>query len=246
MGCAMLAFYFSASRLTKIKMDRKREIGAGYEEANGRNWVQVFCNAGVPTIYAIIFGILSGFQDVPITTMLPSNNWWMTFLSCAVVGYYSCCCGDTWASEVGVFSKDDPWLVTTFKQVPRGTNGAVSPLGLIMSAAGGAFVGLAYYLVALSSPTLINQGFFKVAASEWWLIGVGLASGFVGSFIDSIIGATIQFTGYDSVKQKIVTKPGPNVKHISGYRILDNNAVNIVAATCTSCLCGLVMCYFLC
>eukprot|EP01025_Chloroclados_australasicus_P009219 TRINITY_DN13548_c0_g3_i1.p1 TRINITY_DN13548_c0_g3~~TRINITY_DN13548_c0_g3_i1.p1 ORF type:complete len:235 (-),score=21.71 TRINITY_DN13548_c0_g3_i1:30-692(-) len=73
MGGILLAFYFSASKLTKIKQEKKQKIGAGYEEGDGRNWLQVFCNAGVPTVLAVLFGLLTGFKDVPFSKMLWQN-----------------------------------------------------------------------------------------------------------------------------------------------------------------------------
>jgi uncharacterized membrane protein len=50
---------------------------------------------------------------------------------------------------VGVLSTGDPILVTHLRRVPRGTNGAISLLGTAASVAGGAAIGLVFYLAGL-------------------------------------------------------------------------------------------------
>ena len=93
--------------------------------------------------------------------------------------------------------------------VKPGTNGGVTFLGFVASGAGGLAVGLAFWLGA----------------------------GFVGSLIDSCLGATIQFSGYCCEKRRMVSKPGPSVTKVSGINVLSNSAVNFVsAAICAAAL----------
>ena len=49
--------------------------------------------------------------------------------------------GDTLASELGILSSTPPFLLTTLKTVPPGTNGALSSLGTAASIGGGMAMG---------------------------------------------------------------------------------------------------------
>lgn len=75
-----------------------------------------------------------------------------------------------------------------------GTNGAVSTSGIVMSLLGGLVVGIGHYLTLLmfvSSPVMIS------APAQWPIIIVGAVGGLLGSLIDSVIGATMQFSGME-------------------------------------------------
>lgn len=146
---------------------------------------------------------------------------------------FACCNGDTWASELGILSKSDPILITTLEKVPRGTNGGVSTWGLFVSFAGGVFIGIFYYLATLifvDSESLLNS------PAQFPIILLGGIAGLVGSVIDSLLGATCQFSG-QTEDGFIVENPNEAVKKISGkFRILNNHSVNLVSCILTAVL----------
>ena len=93
----------------------------------------------------------------------------------AVLGALGCCAGDTWASELGTVTsfafdaKSAPILITQpWRHVPKGTNGGVSLMGLVASFAGGAVVGLAFYLgvVMNAGYKTPNQAIIILAGKE--------------------------------------------------------------------------------
>lgn len=93
-----------------------------------RNWIQVLCNGGMGMQLALLYLLDCGSSDRPIDFSAHYRSSW---LGVAILSSFACCNGDTWASEIGtVVGKSDPFLITTRKRVPRGTNGGVTPVGL--------------------------------------------------------------------------------------------------------------------
>lgn len=154
-----------------------------------------------------------------------------------------------------MLSRTQPRLITNLQsRVPPGVNGGVTGLGMAASAAGGLCMGAAVagigwltgetqQLAHIISKVLQQQGLSlgsepiilsdRAQQAVFWL-GLSLLCGLVGSVVDSVMGATVQYSGYDSSTGKVVAQPGPNVKHISGRAGLSNDAVNATSAVLTS------------
>eukprot|EP00897_Mesotaenium_endlicherianum_P007889 jgi/Mesen1/7128/ME000369S06442 len=238
-GATLIAFYMSSSKLTKYKAAEKRAIEDDFKEGGQRTWCQVLANSFTATLIAISFCYTTGWRDFCFDAQ---RSKWNTALLGAFLGHYACCAGDTWASELGILSKASPVLITTFRAVPRGTNGGVSALGLAASTAGGAFVGLVFYLAGLITTkgcTSDGGGGSDVAAAgaalaQLWAVPLATAAGLLGSLVDSLLGATLQYSGFCSEHKKVVSKRGALVKHITGLDLLSNDAVNFISALVTA------------
>lgn len=73
-----------------------------------------------------------------------------------------------------------------------GTNGGVSAIGLIVSFLGGLSVGLANYAMLIYT---IDGDMLARSPAQWPIIVIGGFAGLVGSIVDSILGATLQYSG---------------------------------------------------
>lgn len=144
---------------------------------------------------------------------------------------FACCNGDTWASELGILSRYDPVLITSFKKVPRGTNGGVSPYGLFVSFAGGIFIGVFYYIATI---LFVDGESLQNSPAQFPVIMLGGFAGLFGSAVDSFLGATCQFSG-QTAEGFIVENPNEAVRKISGkFKILNNHSVNLVSCVITA------------
>lgn len=227
-GLVLLGFFFASSALTKLG-DENKDVEEDHKIGGQRNWIQVLSNGGIPGLLALMGCIVSSGMDLAV---LPFSNAWYSIVTSGFLGYYACCCGDTWSSEIGQLSEEEPRLITTLRPVRKGTNGGCTLLGLASSCMGGLYVGLIFFVTGILSPGMsLADSLF-----QWKLIPLSIGAGLFGSLIDSLLGATIQFTGYNRDTGKITGKTGHNVSKISGVSILDNNGVNVLSATLTSCL----------
>lgn len=73
-----------------------------------------------------------------------------------------------------------------------GTNGGISLMGTIFSGLGGFVVGVAFYLTLILS---VSEHRLSSSPAQWPIILVATLAGFLGSAIDSYLGALCQYSG---------------------------------------------------
>lgn len=121
-------------------------------------------------------------------------------------------CADTWATEIGTISKNTTINILTLKKIGQGLSGGVSTIGTLGSLLGA---------VAISLVGLIW------ASKKYFLVIV--ASGFAGSIIDSILGASFQVQ-YKCMVCNVVTERNKHCDRstaiIRGNRFINNDFVN--------------------
>ncbi|XP_068611232.1 transmembrane protein 19 isoform X2 [Brachionichthys hirsutus] len=219
----LLTFFVTSSRLTRWRGAQKKKMDSEYKEGGQRSWVQVFCNGGVATELALLYMMEVGPGEIPIDF---SKQYSASWLCLALLGALACSAGDTWASAVGpVLSQSKPRLITTWQEVPAGTNGGVTPVGLVASFLGGLAVGVAYF----ASQLLLLSDLHR-ADPQWPLMVYGGVAGLSGSMLDSFLGAHLQYSGFDSSTGMVVNYESASTRRICGKPILDNNAVNLFSS----------------
>jgi uncharacterized protein (TIGR00297 family) len=96
------------------------------------------------------------------------------------VGCVATAAADTLASEIGV-TGGIPRMITTFRKVPIGTNGGITVTGETVALVGGFIVSAVAMLLNVITPQMMV---------------ICTITGFVGTNIDSVIGATLENKGF--------------------------------------------------
>lgn len=136
-----------------------------------------------------------------------------------IIANYAAVAADTFSSELGILSKGQPRLITswTLRKVPRGTNGGVTLLGL----AAGFFGSLLIVTAAtVFLPMCSESTMDSVGGGQPWLMAdrrqfmiMMVVWGTLGSVLDSVLGGLFQRSVQDARSGKIVEGDG-------GHRVL--------------------------
>jgi uncharacterized protein (TIGR00297 family) len=230
----LLTFFISSSVLSKLFTPHKRTMEQLFEKGSRRDAWQVAANGGVAGILTLVFVILIKFR--PDVTIL--NILWLGFAA-SLAGANA----DTWGTEIGVLNPGQPILLTTFRQVPKGTSGGVSWAGTLAAFGGAALVGGASVLV-------VQLGIAPQNAIPLWLqLLIVTLGGFAGALVDSFLGATVQGNYYCPLCQKDTERHplhlcGAVTIFRRGWKWMNNDAVNL-ACTLSAGVVGLLIAFFL-
>ncbi len=173
---SLIAFYASASYFTKVGSKQKKDLEEDFKPGTRsvftcsvggqRTILQVFSNCGIGFILSLLI--------VLFPEMDPTSKY---ALRISYICHYCVCNGDTWASELGSIYGGVPRLVTSLAKVPPGTNGGLTPLGLLVSFLGGSFVSVVFHLtVGLTGAAPVFSNIFNAFL-------VGGFFGFTGSMV---------------------------------------------------------------
>ena len=159
----MLTFFILGSAATRYKFEYKKRIGVDQGRGGARGYRNVFANGIVAAAAAVLFGV---FQQPVFIVMY--------------VGCVATAAADTLASEIGV-TGGIPYMITTLKKVPIGTNGGVTPTGEFVALLGSFTVSFVALLLKVITPEMMI---------------ICTIAGFVGTNIDSIVGALLENRGF--------------------------------------------------
>jgi len=191
---ALLTFFGTSSVLSRVGERRKRALPLAQAKGAQRDAWQVIANGGIATL-CIATGQRSAF-----------------------LGALAAAAADTWATELGMLASTQPRLITSFKAVPAGTSGGITPQGLAASAGGALVVGVVWACIG----------------GGWRAPIVAVLAGVGGSLADSLLGATMQAVYWCpscevSTEATVHMTCSQATLHTRGFTWMTNDTVNALA-----------------
>src|SRR5512136_1206848 len=207
-GLLLITFFVSSSLLTRYKQAAKAQVAEQFAKGGPRDIAQALANGGLAALIAVAYG-LTGSAHLPLLF--------------AFVGAMAEANADTWATELGVLSRQTPRMITTREPVAPGTSGGVTRDGTLAELAAAALIGV---LAALFG--WIGKIPWNVAVL---LLPVGALAGVIGSLVDSLLGATLQGIYYCDAcgkeTERELHRCGNRTRLMRGWRALNNDWVNL-------------------
>ncbi len=161
---SVVIYFVLGSLVTKIGFAYKQSKGIAESRGGRRGPENVWGSAGTGAILAILYQLLNGVGENIIFVCFAAS--------------FAAKLSDTFGSEIGKRWGKRAVLITSFKAVPVGTDGAISLEGTIASLFGSLFMTIGMLSLSFISSV---PSFFIV-----------LISGFIATIFESLIGALAQ------------------------------------------------------
>ena len=210
----LMAFFVTSTAAGRVRHREKEWLSTIHQKGERRDVFQVLANGGLGAITSILF----------YSTGRPA--W-----AAAFAVSFAASNADTWASEIGVLSRSTPVTLFSLRPVPRGISGGVTVAGSLAAVAGALLIGMVFALENLAMGILPGGG-VRV------LLFVG-AGGVVGSFVDSLLGATVQarYASNDApgvLTERRLDASGARNPLVRGLPFVNNDAVNFLSGIITT------------
>jgi uncharacterized protein (TIGR00297 family) len=180
---------------------------AAFDKTGARDYRQVLANGATGTVSTLLF-VFTGWP-----------GWYLVYLAAM-----SEACADTWATEIGTLSKHPPRYILNLQKVEPGRSGGITMLGTSAALAGSFLTVFSGFLIVLNSSSM---------TMDLGMLILCTVMGFLGSIVDSILGASVQAqyrhhsTG--KITEKAIGKDGRENTHTTGLKFINNDTVNFLS-----------------
>jgi uncharacterized protein (TIGR00297 family) len=157
----LLLFFVLGTACTKVGYAKKARLGIAQEKGGRRGAKNAFANTTAGVVFAFL--MVATPYHVPFAL--------------ALAAAFATAAADTVSSEIGQAFGRTTYLVTSFRRVPPGTDGAVSAEGTLAGIAASALIALAAAKAGL------------IPTAGVWIV---VAAAFAGTTLESYLGATLE------------------------------------------------------
>ena len=201
-GGFLVVWFLYASLLSRVGHRRKAQRTDGIVAKGGRRDAgQVFANGGIYFLLATI------------AVVMPH---WAPTVSVVAAAALVAAGADTSATEGGTWWRGTPFSLRTWSRVQPGTSGAVSAVGSVALVVAALLLGGVAVIIGL------------IPAGALWLTA---ASGVVGAFTDTVLGATTQSRRHCDHCREATEQPvhrcGTPTRADGGWAWMTNDVVNL-------------------
>jgi uncharacterized protein (TIGR00297 family) len=169
----VLAFLVMTTLATRFGRSHKERLGIA-EERHGRVAAQVCANMGFAALIATPAARIWLADSLPFHGIAGSAAFVMAVAALAEAA------ADTLSSEIGQVAGGMPVMLTSFRRVPSGTDGAVSIVGTLAG------------ILAAGAVAVTGAWAMQLSLLDMFLAWAG---GVFGLFFDSLLGATVERKG---------------------------------------------------